>query len=893
MPEYVLPLAAPSATLAEVGGKGANLAELARAGFAVPPGFLVGTAAYRVFVAANGIARQIVDLASAAPADDPPALDAASDQIRGLFARADMPAELAEPILAAYHSLAAARPGLAVAVRSSATAEDLPGLSFAGQQDTYLNIVGDDALLDAVRRCWASLWTARAMGYRARNGIAPGDVALAVVVQELVPSEVSGVLFTANPLTGRRAEIVIDASYGLGEAIVSGQVEPDHYVVDPQTWRVIGRKLGAKALAILPRAGGGTDQVARTGAGQALADAQILDLARTAARVAAHFGSPQDIEWAWAGGQLYILQSRPITSLYPLPQVPAAPGAARVYYSFNSVQGVVDPFTPLGCDLLQLLAGGFLSVARVGRAPREVIPAAGGRLFIDVTNLTRLAVAVFQRVDPGARQTLARLIAEGQVEARAPSIGTILRHLAPLLRTIVPRAIESLRAPEFGRARGLAEAEAFLDSARAHVAAARTLSALLDAAEQDVARAVPTVLPALGPVFAPSLLLMGLAGRMLERWLGQPRGAVFQLLRGLPHNGTTEMDLKLWATAQAIRADAPAREALLRMPVEAQASAYTRGALPPVAQRAIGEFLAQYGMRGVAEIDIGRPRWRDDPTPILQTIHGYLQLEDADLAPDRQFERGAAEAARLTDEWATRLARRPLGGPRARLLRFCVDRMRRLAGTREAPKFYLVNVLGLYRDALLAHGRDLAARGVLPQPADIFFLSIDQLRRYARGEAADLAALVAAARAEYEHDRAGRRMPRLLLGTGETFYDGMAAPGANDLVGDPVSPGVAEGPARVVTDPRGVRLAPGEILVCPATDPGWTPLFLTAGALVMEVGGMVTHGSVVAREYGIPAVVGVHNATTRLATGQRIRVDGMAGRVTILDAAPGEVRPAA
>lgn len=879
---YVLPFDTAEATLAGVGGKGANLAELARAGFAVPPGFLVSTEAYRAFVAASGIAEQIVALARAADPADPDSLERASAAIRALFERGHVPAELAEPIYVAYRRLA---PGDApVAVRSSATAEDLPGLSFAGQQDTYLNIVGENALLDAVRRCWASLWTARALGYRARNGIAPDEVALAVVVQQLIAAEVSGVLFTANPLTGRRAEIVIDASYGLGEAIVSGQVEPDHYVVDPVTWQITSRKLGAKALAIVPRAGGGTEQVARAAGAQALPDAEIVALARESARVAAHFGSPQDIEWAWAGDRLWLLQSRPITSLYPLPDLPAEPGAPRLYFSFNSVQGVVDPFTPLGGDLLQLLASGFLQVARVQRPLDQALPQAGGRIFIDVTEITTIWRLALSRLDPGARRTLDQLIADGQVQLRAPNLRAKLPELLPFLASVLGRAALSLHAPTYRRAHATAQAERFLAGVRARKPEVLALPALLDQLERDVAGAIPTVLPIVAPLVAPGLALMGLVGRMLTEWLGKPAGAVFQLLRGLPGNVTTEMDLRLWAQAQAIRADPAAREALLSMPVEQQAAAFARGELPATAQRAIGAFLARYGMRGVAEIDIGRARWRDDPTPILQTIHGYLQLDDPSLAPDAQFARGAAESERLAAEWQAEL-----GGARGRLLGFAIGRMRQLLGLRESPKFYLIQVLGIHQAALLAHGRELVARGRLDEPAEIFFLRLEQLHRHARGETLDLRALVAAQRAEYEHFRTATRMPRLLLSSGETYYDGLSEAGASDLVGDPVSPGVVEGPVRVVRDPRGVRLAPGEVLVCPATDPGWTPLFLTAGGLVMEVGGMVTHGSVVAREYGIPAVVGVHEATTRLRDGQRVRVDGASGRVTLLEEAPAAI----
>src|SRR5438093_1506747 len=329
MDNYILPFASPQVSLSSAGGKGANLAALARAGFNVPPGFVLNTAAYRAFVDANAIQSRLLELASSVAPDDPLSLDNASAQIHDLFTQGSMPADVARSLEAAYADLSA-QP---VAVRSSATAEDLPGLSFAGQQETYLNVVGVAALREAVLQCWASLWTARALSYRARNRIPAGEVALAVVVQQMIASDVSGVMFTANPLTGRRDELVIDASFGLGEAIVAGQVEPDHYVVDARTLITTTRKLGAKALAILPRAGGGTERVAQDNAGrQALSDEQIELLAFIGQRVQAHFGSPQDVEWAFAGGVIYLLQSRPITSLYPLPDLPANPDGERIYF---------------------------------------------------------------------------------------------------------------------------------------------------------------------------------------------------------------------------------------------------------------------------------------------------------------------------------------------------------------------------------------------------------------------------------------------------------------------------------------------------------------------------------------------------------------------------------
>ena len=305
--------------------------------------------------------------------------------------------------------------------------------------------------------------------------------------------------------------------------------------------------------------------------------------------------------------------------------------------------------------------------------------------------------------------------------------------------------------------------------------------------------------------------------------------------------------------------------------------------LPPVAQQALAAFLAEYGMRAVAEIDLGRPRWREDPASILQTLQSYLQIEDPALAPDVVSTGARADAERLAATYVAQVRRTRFGPLRARVLAAAIRRLRLLGGLRESPKLYAIKIFDVYRTALLAQGRALVAQGRLDQPGDIFFVPFDRLKRVAAG-ADGRAAGDRRRRTRHLHPGAdpppapapAAQHRRSLLRRHER---GRAAPIS---VGDPVSPGSVEGRVRVVRDPRGVRLEPGEILVCPATDPGWTPLFLAAGGLVMEIGGLVTHGSVVAREYGIPAVVGVHEATTRLHTGQRVRVDGSAGRVTIL-----------
>jgi rifampicin phosphotransferase len=908
------------ADLATVGGKGANLAELTRSGFAVPPGFIVTTDAYNEFVEANSLGPELHRLADSVTPHDTASLARVSDEIRALFSRASVPDEVRAAIVKAYAELSAAvmsevaptdaalrasalslepsvAPPMPVAVRSSATAEDLPELSFAGQQETYLNRIGAEAVCDSVKACWSSLWTARALGYRARNQVAQDDLALAVVVQQMIAAESSGVAFTANPLTGHRREIVIDASLGLGEAVVAGQVEPDHYVVDSEQWRISSIKLGGKAISIVPKAGGGTQVLEQENAGrQALTDEQVLSLARLAQAVADQFGSPQDIEWAWANEQFYLLQARPVTSLYPLPPSSHNEEALHAYLNFNAIQGMMEPVTPLGYGVFQLA---LCLICRPSDLPRV-----GGRLFVDITGLARdmrlrkILLAVLAGADPGARQTVMRLISEGrfapkqplaqQARGRRSLVGKLkgLRGALRLLygaRYIFGRAVVAMRKPEEARVRAIAAAEAFLDTVKEHARQSNDLSSCLSALEADV-KSFPLKLTAqMVPAILPAMLIMGLVNRWLVNWLGLKPGTGLQLMRGLPGNATTEMSLKLWKLAQTIRSDPQALAVFRDTQADALAASYAQRSLPSGIQEQLEEFFDEYGMRGFAEIDIGRPRWREEPAFVLQMLIGYLRLEDLSAAPDAVFERGAAEAARLKEECLARLRGGLYGFVRARKLNKAIRLMRVLGGMRELPRIYFTRIISIYRPLLLDYGEKLVARGELLAAEDIFFVPVEQLRRFADGEALSLKPIVAAERAEYDREQARRQVPRLLLSTGESFYGGLSQEDSTDFVGDAVSPGVVEGRVRVVLDPQGVSLEPGEILVCPSTDPGWTPLFLMAGGLVTEMGGLVTHGSVVAREYGIPAVVGVRRATELLQTGWRVRLDGSAGRVTVLN----------
>ncbi|MFE4226819.1 PEP/pyruvate-binding domain-containing protein [Arthrobacter sp. NPDC056886] len=899
-----------SAPLQLVGGKAVNLGKLTAAGFPVPRGFCLTTAAYRKAapaeldaLAASLDAVQPASLNDAEPGsgesghglDHPePDLRELARQAREMIVTAPIPADVDAALRAAYAALGS---GAAVAVRSSATAEDLPFASFAGQQDSFLNISGADAVVESARRCWASLWTERAVAYRAANAIRHRDAGLAVVVQDVVAAATAGVLFTANPVTGTRTETVIDASAGPGQAVVSGSVNPDHFVVDTATGR------------ILLRSPEGTAARRR----QSLDDARIRELTALGDTVQRLFGAPQDMEWVIdAAGKIWVTQSRPITTLYPLPDPAAAeplgaesgPAAEpRVYLCGTLLQGLTRPLTPMGLSVLGSM--------RNRNGPWAYVNP-GLRMYVDVTAMVRnrygrryllrmlpladgRSGAVFpalladprfsvrqrppRRTRPGAAiRRVRRKPGPSSPSARGPAarspntlagLGLTVRLVPSLLRAAVRPAAELRRAFDYGTR---LEAELVL-------AEPATAFGRLDHAQRILDRTVDGLILATLPGPSVGYLMLAVARRLL-RGIAEPR-ELEAVLRGLPNNVTTEMDLELWHLAVTIRANDASREVFLAHGPKELAALYAAGSLPAVAQTGLRVFLDRYGHRAVAEIDLGMPRWSEKPDHILGMISNYLHVEDPEQAPDRQFA-GAEEhaEARIRSLVERTGARSRL---RARLVEFCLRRTRQLSGLRELPKFYVVLALAEMHRQLNAISTELVRTGAITAAADVYFLEFDEVRVGLRG--ADLKGIVAARRRLYDVELRRRRIPRLLLSDGTDVEAAVMAksPASGALAGTPASAGTATGTVRVILDPVGAHLEPGEILVAPSTDPGWTPLFLTAGALVMEMGGVISHGAVVAREYGIPAVVGVPDATTRLRTGQRVTVDGSAGTVRQVD----------
>ena len=876
------------ASLETVGGKGANLARLTQAGFCVPPGFIILTSAYQSYVLANNLGTAINAALENLSAEDPSALEQASAQIRQAFLAGKISESMATSISSAYAQFSH-KP---VAVRSSATAEDLPDLSFAGQQDTYLNILGETQLFDAIIRCWASLWTARAIGYRARNAIRHNDTALAVIVQAMIQSDVSGVLFTANPLTGLRSETVIDATFGLGEALVSGLVEPDHYTVNSQTGLIKDKSLGAKQLATRGKPGGGVETISENGEmRETLTAAQVMELTATGQRIQAENQTPQDIEWALADQKLYILQARAITSLFPIPTIAFDP--LTLWFSFGSVQGVVGPMTPLGRDILQhfVTSAGIRKLFGLKNqsAGGGIMAEAGERLWIKISDVirnpigNRLFGSLIKFIDPSIGQILAALAADPSMGAGQGKLKfSTLKRLARFFMPIAARMVYTILRPEQARANLDARIEDRLQDSRIPAGADRfeRLAHFTDFVQDEgqVVNSLPMLLPHFIPVIGPTIGLL----RLLTHLSGDTALAM-EVLRAIPKNVTTEMDLALWDVAAAIRADQPSADLFRNQEAQALAALYLAGDLPTRAQSGIARFMEQYGMRGIGEIDFGQPRWREEPAPVMHTLKSYLEI-DPNLAPDIQFARSEQAAHAAIEKMAAHVRQQRGGWLKEKLIRGSARRIRLLMGLRESPKFLAIRIMGIARRALLESGGAFAESGTIEHPQDLVFLRISELEALSRKENQDWKTLIAERRAVYGRELRRTQVPRVLASDGRTFFEGLGAQSDTGewISGSPVSAGVVEGIVHVVYDPRETRIAPGEILVCPGTDPAWTPLFLTAAGLITEVGGMMTHGSVVAREYGIPAVVGVHQATQRLKTGQRVRVDGTAGRIVIL-----------
>jgi rifampicin phosphotransferase len=849
--------------VAVVGGKGAHLGELSRIeGIRVPPGFCVTTDAFRRIMGEAPSIDDRLDRLSRLNADDREAIRTLSAEIRWTLEAIAIPDDLAAAITRA---LARLGEQAAYAVRSSATAEDLPTASFAGQQDTYLNVVGPAAILQHVSRCWASLFTERAVTYRLRNGFDHRKVHMAVVVQQMVFPHAAGILFTADPVTSNRKVASVEASFGLGEALVSGLVNADAYKV--RDGEIVAKAIASKQLAIHASPAGGTQEEPIAAARQeqpALTDAQVVRLAQLGRRIEAHFGRPQDIEWCLVDDGFQVVQSRPITTLFPIPVV--SDRENHVYLSVGHQQMMTDPMKPLGLSLWQLKA-----------LPRMY--EAGGRLFVDVTQ--RLA-------SPATRGGI--LDALGKADPlTGDALQTILERdgFLPSLPDEGPGGAPPREAPAPLETDPAIVTELIERSEASNAALKRDIRsksgpALLDFILADIQELKRILFdPRSHQVFMGAMEATWWLNEKLQEWLGETNAAD-TLTQSVPHNVTSEMGLALLDVADVIRSHPQVVAFLQHVEDEDLLGELAEVAGGREAREAIEAYLDKYGMRCVGEIDITRPRWSERPTDLVPVILGNIKNFEPG-AGARRFEQGRQEAWEKEQELLERLRALPDGERKAEETKGKIDRVRTFIGYREYPKYFIVSRTFAYKQALLEEAERLVQAHVLREVEDSFYLTFQELHDVVRTNQPVDDQLIHRRKDAFRSYQA-LTPPRVLTSEGEIVagaYRRDDVP-TGALIGLPVSAGTIEGRARVILDMADAELEPGDILVTAYTDPSWSPLFVAVKGLVTEVGGLMTHGAVIAREYGLPAVVGVEHATRLIRDGQRIRVHGTDGYVEIL-----------
>lgn len=863
MSSYVLGFYALDRTkIALAGGKGANLGELSRiGGIQVPAGFCVTTEAYKEITASNNEFHALLDHLAALQTHNTKEISETSAQIRKLIEETPVPKHIEDEITGHLEQLGKTN---AYAVRSSATAEDLPTASFAGQHDTYLNIIGKEAILKSIARCWASLFTERAIIYRLQNGFDHRKVYLSVVIQKMIFPKAAGVMFTADPITSNRKVLSIDASFGLGEALVAGIVNADNYKVREGT--IIGRTISEKKLAVVKRKEGGTEeqeiQLDQQNA-PTLSDDEILELERLGRKIETYFESPQDIEWCFADGVFYIVQSRPITTLFPIPEVPDRDN--HVYLSVGHQQMMTDPMKPLGLSLFQLTA--FRSMLK-----------AGGRLFVDVTQ---------QLASPESRKDLLALMGEHE---------PLMKHA---LTTIVEREDFIKPLPDDDKAasrRVPTPIKSDIDPSIVDELIEKTQASIEHLKQNIQTRSGPDhidfILEDLKELqkvlFDPQGMTVILSGmgasswinEKMNEWLGE-KNAADTLSLSVPNNITSAMGLALLDVADVIR---PYPEVIAYL--EKVEDEDFLDELPKLeggreARNAIDAFLEKYGMRCAGEIDITKPRWQEKPATLIPIILGNIKNFEPN-AGARKFEQGRHEALKKEQELLERLKQLPDGEQKAAETKRTIDQMRAIIGYREYPKYGKVSRYFVYKQALLREAERLVKAGVIQDKEDIYYLTFEELREVVRTHVLDQSTI---SKRKAEHKLFERLIPpRVMTSEGEIVtgeYKQENLP-AGAIAGLAVSRGIVEGRARVISRMEDADLDEGDILVTAFTDPSWTPLFISIKGLVTEVGGLMTHGAVVAREYGLPAVVGVDHATRLIKDGQRIRVNGTEGYIEIL-----------
>jgi pyruvate,water dikinase len=852
-----------------VGGKGLNLGELSKIeGIPVPEGFCVTTVGYQKAIEQKETYYALLDRLTRLKAEDRAQIGEISRQIRQIIMEVEVPADVVEAVT---HYLSRFGEEHAYAVRSSATAEDLPHASFAGQQDTYLNIIGKEAILQHISKCWASLFTDRAVIYRMQNGFDHSQVYLSVIVQRMVFPQASGILFTADPITSNRKLLSIEASFGLGEALVSGLVSADCYKV--QEGEIVDKRIATKELAVYGRREGGTEtrqidpDQQKT---QTLTEQQILQLARMGRQIEAYFGYPQDIEWCLAHDTFYIVQSRPITTLYPIPE--ANDQENHVYVSVGHQQMMTDPIKPLGLSFYLLITP----------APMHI---AGGRLFVDVTHMLASPVSretflnTLGQSDPLIKDAFMTLIERDFIKSlpddrteRSPGNISKGRSSAGFQAQIEndPAIVSDL----------IKNSQTSIEELKQNIQT-KSGADLFDFILEDLQELKKILFdPQSSKVFMTAMNASSWINEKMYEWLGE-KNAADTLSQSVPNNITSEMGLALLDVADAIRPYPEVIDYLQHVKDDNFLDEMVKLDGGQETQDAIYAYLNKYGMRCAGEIDISRTRWSEKPIILVPMILSNIKNFEPN-AGNWKFEQGRQEALKKEQELLDRLKQLPDGEQKAKETKRMIDLIRNFIGYREYPKYGMVNRYFVYKQALLKEAEQLVQAGIIHEKEDIYDLTFEELHEVVRTNKLDYQ-IISKRKDDYKlYEKL--TPPRVITSDGEIIageYKRENLP-AEAIVGLPVSTGVIEGRARVILNMEDADLEDGDILVTAFTDPSWTPLFVSIKGLVTEVGGLMTHGAVIAREYGLPAIVGVENATKLIKDGQRIRVHGTEGYIEIL-----------
>lgn len=856
-----------------VGGKGLNLGELSRIQeIRVPEGFCVTTEAYKRIIANNEELNLLLEQISQLKADDRARISELSLKIRRIIESVEIAKDIQEGI---FHYLSKFGEDQAYAVRSSATAEDLPLASFAGQQDTYLNIIGKAAILQHISKCWASLFTDRAVIYRMQNGFEHRKVYLSVVIQRMVFPQASGIMFTADPVTANRRVLSIDASFGLGEALVSGLVNADIYKV--RNGSILDKKIANKKLAIYALKEGGTqEQEIEPGLQnrQTLTDQQILQLELMGRKIEAYFGAPQDIEWCLAEDAIYVVQSRPITTLYPIPA--DNDGKNHIYTSLGHQQMMTDAIKPLGISFFRLLSQS---------APLRV---AGGRLFFELTYdlaspLGRQTVLkLWGKSDPLMKNALTNLMKRKDFMKALPHGKRYIKLGTEGLSWALPvKAIQIYRNNDAAIIeRLIARNEASIKDLQQRIekVSGEQLFAFILEDHKELKEIMynPQGMAAiLVGVYATEWL-----NKKMAKWLAEKNQADI-LSQSVSNNITSEMGLALLDVSDVVRQYPEVIDYFQRADDENFFEDLVKLTGGNAVSAALREYLNKYGMRCSGEIDITRTRWSEQPTALIPMILSNIKNFEPN-ASKQKFEQGLREAKHKAQDLLSRLEQLPNGQQKVKKTKKMISVLRNFLGYREYPKYAFIQRYFIYKQAMLREAAMLVQQGILRGKEDIYYLSFEELREVVRTKKLDYSIL--AKRKEDYRLYEKLTPPRVITSEGEVVsgeYHTDNIP-AGALPGIAVSSGSIEGRARVVLRMADANIEEGDILVTAFTDPSWTPLFVSIKGLVTEVGGLMTHGAVIAREYGLPAVVGVENATKLIKDGQRIRVNGRDGYVEIL-----------